>query len=1160
MKKANVKDGILAGVMATFFFLGVVPAAGQVERTVVALRGELHVEAPDGSLLSRPAGLAVNGVTVPEALALLSISANVSVAFSPNYLPGGLRVDCDCREVSIAAALDQILSNTEFGYLELRDQIVIAKRAPRETLESLRRLPMRIAEASLRLPVELNGVPPQNGSWVAGEARLQETGVITGRVTEAGTGRPLSGVQVAVDGIQRGSLSNDDGRYLIAGVPAGARTVRAILMGFREESSTVTVQEGTSVVLDFTLTQTAIGLDEIVVTVTGEHRRREIGNVVGRIAVSDSLIAAAPINTLSDLMTARVPGVQVMGQSGMSGVSPTVRIRGISSIALRNDPIFIVDGVRVNTDQTTSAGYGQFGGRLNDLSPAEIESLEIVKGPAAATLYGTDAANGVVVITTKRGRPGPARWTLFAEVGANRPAVPFLDGYHSWGSDPQGNVRRCFLLDAAAGHCSIDSLTVYNPFDDDEVSPVGTGYRHQVGAQVGGGADRFTYFFAADRERETSWLRLSTGEQERLMAERGTASIPSEQIRPNWSERLSLRSTSSARFENGELTLSGGLVLGDRQLPDPGLIIRAGEWGPGYKDPIGGGWRNQARPGETFSVRNRERFTRFTGSLRGNWRPADWLSTRGVVGLDFTGSGLDALQRFGEGPGGAGRLGRRYNARSTALLYSVDLGASAVLQVRPGLSSRTSVGVQFNQRVDQLTSVTGNTLPPGSESILGAATVVGNERDNQTVVAGFYVEEMVGVRDRLFVSGAIRLDGSSSFGQDFRGAVYPKVSLSWMAVDRGPDAALTSVRLRSAYGASGVQPGATDALTIFQIYTAEVDGVRQPAARASTVGNPNLKPETQAEFEAGIDARLYDGRITVEGSYFNRLSTDALIPRPMPPDVGVTARWENLGSVRNSGFEGLVSVLAISTPRFSWDFSLNGSVIRNKLESINLPTETLGFPSVRHVLGFPLYGRWDRPIRSFDDANGNSIIEPNEIVYGDTLEYAGPSFPPRQLSLTTGVTLFNNLVRISSVFDRRSGQIIQNVQEINRNNTIIGAGRAINDPTTPLWEQARTVGMFRGGTRWGFYEDGSFTRWRELSVSLNIPDRFVRGVGLDGGRAILSLTGRNLAVFTEYTGKDPEVDSDPGLVFQGLRFAEGASDNTTAQQTRQFILRLTIGL
>jgi len=962
---------------------------------------------------------------------------------------------------------------------------------------------------------------------------------------------------MAVDGIRLGTLTNEEGRYMIAGVPAGARAVRAILLGFREQSSSVTVQAGTTVVLDFTLQQAAIALDELVVTVTGDQRRREIGNVIGRIAATDSLIATAPINTLSDLLTARVPGVQVMGQSGLTGVSPTIRIRGISSLVLKNDPIFIVDGVRINTDQTTGSGFGQSGGRLNDLSTADIASIEIVKGPSAATLYGTDAANGVIVITTKRGQPGPARWTLFAEVGASRPAVPFLDGYHSWGTDPQGNVRRCFLLDAAAGRCNIDSLTVYNPFYDDEVSPVGTGYRHQVGAQVSGGVDRFTYFFAADHERETSWLRLSSGEQERLIAERGTASIPSEQIRPNWAERLSLRSTTGATFGNADLTLSGGLVLGDRQLPNPGVIIRAGEWGPGYKDPIGGGWRNQARPGETFSIRNTERFTRFTGSLRGNWRPADWLTTRGVVGLDFTSSGLDALQRRGEGPEGTGRLGRRYNARSTAVLLSVDLGASAVFELWPSLNSRTSVGVQYNERVDQLTSVTGTTLPPGSESILGAATIVGDERDNKTIVAGLYVEEMLGFRDRLFVSGAIRLDGSSSFGQDFRGAIYPKISVSWMALDRGPDRALTNIRLRSAYGGSGVQPGATDALSIYQIYTAEVGGVRGPAARPSTVGNPGLRPERQTEFETGVDAALYGGRITVEGSYFNRLSKDALIPRPMPPDVGVTSRWENIGSVRNSGIEGLVSVLVITTPGFSWDFSLNGSVTRNKLESLGLPLGSIGAFTMRHVPGFPLYGRWGRPILDFDDANRNGIIEPHEITYGDTLEYAGPQVPPRQLSLVTGFNLFNNLMRISSVFDRRSGHIIQNVQEINRNNTIIGGGRAINDPTTPLWEQARTVGQFQGGTRWGFYEDGSFTRWRELSVSLNIPERFVRG--LNGRSAILSLSGRNLAVFHNYSGKDPEVDSDPGLVFQGLRYAEGASDNTTAQQTRHFILRLTIG-
>lgn len=1143
------------GIITALLLLGfTVPVEAQTEPIVVTLQGEIKVEPAMGSLLGRTAGLDVQRIRVSDALALLATTANTAIAFSPNSLPESLRVDCDCRDITLAEALDQILSETVFGYRELGDQVVIAKRSQRGTTGPVRHLPRGSNFASLAHWSTIQSIPPIE--W------LQETGVVAGQVTEAGTGRPLAGVQVTIEGTRRGTLTNDDGRYILPGVPAGTYTIRAGRIGFREEQRSVTVQTGATVSVDFTLLEAALPLDELVVTVTGEQRRREIGNVIGRITAGDSLAATAPINTLSDLLTARVAGLQVTGITGLTGTSPVIRIRGVNSISLANDPIFIVDGVRVEGGQTVSLGYGQSGGRLNDISPSDIESVEVVKGPAAATLYGTDAANGVIVITTKRGRTGPPQWTVFAEVGALRPAERFLDGYHSWGTSPQGTVMKCGLLESAAGACAIDSLSVYNPFYDDAVSPIGTGFRNQIGAQVRGGVDRFTYFFAAERERESSYLRLPQGEQDRLMAERGTSSVPTEQIRPNWAERISLRSNTSIAFDNAELALSSGFVVGDRQLPNPASIISPGEWGPGYKDPIDGGWRNSARPGETFSVRNTERFTRFLGSLRGNWRAADWLTTRAVVGVDVTGSNLDALQRFGEGPLGANRSGRRQNLRSTTFLYSADLGGSASFQLSPEVTSRTSVGVQYNARTSQLTSVTGTSLPPGSESILGAATIVGNEFDNQTIVAGAYVEESLGFQDRLFFSGAVRMDGSSSFGQDFRAAMYPKVSASWMAAERGPEAVLNSVRLRGAYGASGIQPGATDALTVYQIFTTQVDGMNVPAARPGSLGNSDLRPERQREFETGVDATLYGGRINVEATYYNRLSKDALLAQALPPDVGSALRWLNIGSVRNSGFEGLVSVQAIEGRTLSWDLVLSGSFNRNKLEKMGLDVEALGVTNFRHVEGYPLYGRWHIPVLDYHDANQNGIIEPNEVTYGEELVYLGQNVPPRQLSLMTGFNLWNNRVRVSSLFERRSGHTVLNISEVNRSAPLISNSRAANDPSASLWDQARLVAFRERGSWWGYVEDGSFTRWRELSLSLNIPEGLLTRI--NAGSAVLSLTARNLALFTNYTGKDPEVDSNPALALDsgplaGLRFAEGYADNSTVPQTRHFILRLTLG-
>lgn len=1115
-----------------------------------------HVVAQNAvsSLLDARAHLDVSDTELGVALQTLSYRARVPLLFSRSVLPRGHRVTCDCSRATVALALERMLAGTSLRFAEVAGQILIeadpnghgvVQIGRSQTMPAPLDVEMRVLEPRFEIPLY---------RW--------RQAVLTGRVTSEGA--PVAGADVRVLRTERRTLTREDGRYLIPGVPAGTHTVQVSGLGFRRQTATVTVPDGGTVTLDFELAPTAIGLDEVVVTATGERRRVEIGNVVGRIQ-ADSLIAAAPVNTITDLITARVAGAQIVGIDGLTGTSPSIRIRGINSVSLSSAPLIIVDGVRVNNQSTIGqattdprAGFGQWGGRLNDLSPAEIESIEISKGPSAATLYGTDAANGVIVITTKRGTTGPPMWTAFAEVGALRPAAQFLDNYHSWGSDAQGNTRHCRLMDSVSGACAIDSLTVFNPLHDRATSPIGTGHRHQLGAQVRGGADRFTYFFAGSHEKETGYFRLPRAEQERLMAERGTTSIPDEQIRPNWSEKLSLRMNSGGVFGNAHLTVSSGLVVGNNQVPSPGSITFPGEFGRGYNDPATfGGWRDGRRPGETFSVRNTENFTRYTGSLAGGWRPRGWLELRSVAGLDLTNAGLDALQRTDEGPVlSTFRQGRRQNTRSTTALYSLDIGAAASFQLRPAVNSRTSVGFQYNRRTDGITSVVGNVLPSGSETIRGASLLSAFEQNNQTIVAGAYLEEMVGFNDRLFLSGAVRFDGGSSFGQDFTTAVYPKASASWLALDRGTDGRINTLRVRGAYGASGVQPGATDALSLYDIFTAYVGGANRAAARPGTIGNPDLRPERQSEIEAGVDGTLLAGRLTIEATYYNRVSRDALIQRPLSPDVGVASRWENIGSVRNSGVEGMIALQAVQMPRFSWDVGLNGSINRNRLEQLGLGVEAIGSLNYRHVEGFPLFGRWAIPIIGFIDANGNGIIEPSEVTYGDSLTFLGPSIAPRQLTLSTGVNLFNNRLRIASLFDRRSGFAHVNANEINRCSPNISNCRAVNDPATPLHEQARIVSFFHtnfGGTWAGFLEDGSFTRWRELAVSLNLPVELAGRIGARG--AVVALAGRNLKLWTTYSGKDPEVGTNPGLA--GI---EGYSDNPTVPQTRYVTFRITLEL
>ncbi|HEX7123163.1 MAG TPA: TonB-dependent receptor plug domain-containing protein, partial [Gemmatimonadaceae bacterium] len=293
-------------------------------------------------------------------------------------------------------------------------------------------------------------------SLVAPAVGWAQTGIITGRVTDQATRAPIVDAQVIVVGTQRGARTGSDGSYRLTGVPVGTVRVRALRLGYEANLTTVTVAEGQTVTADFALQSTVLRLDQVVVAATGNlERRRETGNSVATIA-ADS-VPKTVVNSVSDLLSSRASNVTVTTTSGTTGGGSRIRIRGSNSVSLTNEPIIVVDGVRVNMDpggMSINIG-GQNPSRLDDLNPADIENIEIIKGPAAAALYGTAAANGVVQITTKRGRAGAPRWTMYLDGGQLNEVTAYPANYQQIGTTPDGvnRVSRCALFLQAAGAC-----------------------------------------------------------------------------------------------------------------------------------------------------------------------------------------------------------------------------------------------------------------------------------------------------------------------------------------------------------------------------------------------------------------------------------------------------------------------------------------------------------------------------------------------------------------------------------------------------------------------------------------------------------------------------------------------------------------------------------
>lgn len=967
-----------------------------------------------------------------------------------------------------------------------------------------------------------------------------QTGTITGQVTAASTGQPLAGAQVSVVGTNTTTTTNEQGRYTLRNVQARQVTVRAQRIGFSELARQVTVSEGGTATLNLALPETALQLEGIVTTVTGPQRAVEVGSAISQVDAAE-VVATRPVANMSDLLTARAAGVQVL-PGNATGTGARVRIRGTSSLSLSNDPIYIIDGVRMqsSTNSTSIGVGGSTPSRTNDINPEEIESIEVVKGPSAATLYGTDAANGVIVIRTKRGRVGPPQWTAYVEQGIIEDRNQYPVAYRGFqkGTTASGG-QQCFIPDMARGACTQDSIGTYNLFADPRATPLGTGRRQQYGLQVAGGTEAARYFVSGEWEDEVGLLKIPEFELQRL--NRDGTGIREEWNRPNALSRASARANLNVTLTpKADVAISTNYIHLNQRLPQndnntTGLLSNA-FGGPGTRfntNALGDtlfGYRAFA-PGDIFQETVTQDVDRFLGSMTGNWRPLEWLTTRGNFGVDYTSRVDEDICRRGTcADFGTSRQGFKIDNRTNFYNYTLDGVATATYRPRSWLDTRTSVGVQFNRDVFDRNGASGSNLPPGAIQITAAAVQAANEATSESRTLGAFLEEQLSFADRLFVTAGVRSDRNSAFGAEFETVFYPKLSVSYLISDESwfPEVGFVDeLRLRSAYGASGVQPGTIDAVQFYSATAGRFEGAELPGLVFNSLGNPTLRPERSTELEVGFDATLLDGRVTTEFTYYNKRSEDALIARVLPPSLGAgdrasnSDRFENLGEVRNWGFEGLISAQLLQRRSFGWDVSLNGSTNANRLVDLGEVPPIIG-TTIRQVEGFPLNGYWQRPIVSFADQNGDGLIGVNEVEVGDTAVFLGYSIPRHEVTFTNGFEFLNRAVRLTALVDYKGGHMLNNGTERircqNRQNC-----QGLIDPSASPFQQARATALVAhpSRTQAGYIEDASFVRFRELALNVRAPEAWAQR--LYGGSALnATLSARNLRVWTRYTGIDPE--------------------------------------
>jgi len=998
-----------------------------------------------------------------------------------------------------------------------------------------------------------------------------QNATVSGRVTDQASGQPIQEARVIVIGTSLFTTSGQDGKFTLRNVSPGTPEIRVLRVGYAEQKKPIRTAPGETVTLDFAMTQTVVRLEDVVTTATGEQRRTELGNSVSTLDAS-KIVLNSPIHQMGDLLVAKAPGVQVL-PGNMTGGGSRVRVRGTASLSLSNDPIYIIDGIRMTSDNGSAGANNSLsvGGtapsRVNDLNPDEIENIEIVKGPSAATLYGTAAANGVIVITTKKGRAGAPKWNFSTEQGTVQDKNKYPGMYALLGKTPGTTTqRKCLLKElsvsasATGATCVLDSATTVNVFNDPDVSPIKDGWRNEYAAQLSGGTEAVRYFTSAAFENETGPLALPPASIRQLQASK--TPILGEWNRPEALQKTSVRvNVNTAVSPTLDLSLQSGFIKLDQRLPQVDNNVNSfwynGETGPGYRTAGPGytavGTLGQPllgyasfTPAEIFQETTTQGVQRFIGSVNANWRPLSWLANRGNIGLDLTDRTDYQLCRVAQcADFGTNRLGFVSDGRANTRNFSADFSSTASWQAGNWVGLKTTAGAQYgNYALDRMTS-TGSILPPGAQTPSQGTTpsIV-----NSIVLAktlGLFVEEQAAIRDRLFLTGAVRTDQNSAFGTNFQRVYYPKASLSYVISDESffPHLGwLNQLRLRSSWGSSGVQPGQTDALRTLTTVLTSISGADISGERSNLLGNPDLRPEKSTELESGFDSRWFGNRVTFEVTYYNKTSKDALIDRVLAPSSGAAVRTikANLGEVQNTGWETLINAQVIDRRAFGWDVTFNGAHNSNKLKSLGIDPAT-GKPippiintTTRQIEGYPINGYWQRPY-TWSDINGDKIITPNEVTVqstggplNDGFEFIGYSQPRDEVSIVNGFDLFSRKLRISALVDYKGGANLLNNEEgfLCQQSTSCPETSSL---TPELWRQARAIAARDKSpvTQWDYFEKLQFWRLRELTATLTVPDKWASKIVRAEG-ATLTLGARNLHLWTKWTAADPEQNYNQG--------------------------------
>ncbi|MDU0369349.1 SusC/RagA family TonB-linked outer membrane protein [Hymenobacter endophyticus] len=956
---------------------------------------------------------------------------------------------------------------------------------------------------------------------------------IRGRVVDA-RGEALPGATVRLLNTVLGASSNAEGTFeLTSGLAPGAYQLEISSVGYTPLRRAVTLgTDPTVTVPDVALSEDLVRLNDVVVTGTSvATSKKQLGNTIA--TVSGAELRTAVPTQIDQALQGKFAGVQITQNSGNPAGGISVRLRGPSTVAGSSDPLYIIDGVIINNDSPQLldlGGYAQ--NRLVDISPNDVERIEVIKGAAAAAIYGSRASNGVVQIFTKRGQEGKPQVTVSSQFLTSQ-IRKTLD-YNDYP----------FRFANTANNADLTQVPVQRYDLQKDIFRTAVGTDNYV--SVTGGAAGTKYFASGNYFRNQGIVENTDFNRGggRLRLQQTLGSKASVSVGANYTL------SQSREVPNGGINEAYGALTG---------FIFANNYLNPERDPVTGRYpstaANIARTNPLEAVDRfdfRQRTSRFIGDAQLNLTPFAGFTIDYVLGYDAsTQVATGFIPTNSTAPTYSTGLARR--ADRTALLVNNDLTLGYRRDFMEWLASTTTLGgtLQSEQSLQTAQQTIG--LSPVIQTTASGTSVVQNPRylgDYRTerTIRGAFVQQTVGLYNRLFLTGALRVDAASVYGTKVRTQYYPKLSASYVLSDQefwraGSLAQLVpQFKLRASYGQAGnlTAIGPYDRFTNFDPVTV---GTLPGLVTSTLQGNDQLKPERQKEFEAGIDASFIKDRLGLEFSYYDKRVEDLLLQRDLNFSSGFSTRFDNVGNMRNKGLELLLRATPVQTTAVRWNVTATYSRNRNRITNIpnGLVTFPNGFGLVAAVEGQPLgtyYGTY-----SARNPDGSLLLTPAGLPQrerGIQGTFGAPNTPQRAAdgqpsgnlvngvlgdpnpnfvaSLINEVSLLDNRLTLRVQFDTQQGFDVFNfTQRVGSRDIFGGLARYERElrGEVPKGSSTATYNTFDV-----WIEDGSFVKLREASISYLLRPKLL---GLKDLR--VSVSGRNLWVFTDYSGYDPEVSA-----------------------------------